>query len=182
MGGTGFERDSEQRHRERPEWHACGCAAVASGPGKPIDNHATGGLGEALVGYAASGSATGLRQTRERQNVSVEVSRVDRRRGAFSLQCADRCGVPFDDAGPEAMIDWNGWIPAIISLITALIILGGYLAVVREHGRRLDEHDLLHKETEKHDAQQDVALAKLEAWKDGYSAARATYDKTMKPA
>jgi hypothetical protein len=78
------------------------------------------------------------------------------------------------------VIDWAAWAPALISLLTGLILLGGYLAVIREHGRRLDDHDELHKETEKHLGAQDVALAKLEAWKDGYSAARATYDKTLR--
>lgn len=75
------------------------------------------------------------------------------------------------------MIDWAAWLPAIITLLTGAIILGGYFAVVREHGRRLDEHDLLHKEAEKKDNLQDVALAKLEAFNAGFSAARDRYDR-----
>jgi hypothetical protein len=78
------------------------------------------------------------------------------------------------------VIDWAAWVPAIISLCAALLVVGGYLAVVRDHGRRLDEHDALHKETEKHDAEQDIALAKLESWQAGYSGARERYDKAIK--
>ncbi len=74
-------------------------------------------------------------------------------------------------------MDWSAWAPAIISLAAAVLVLGGYLAVTREHGRRLDEHDEMHKETEKHDAAQDVALAKLESFNAGFSAARQLYDK-----
>jgi hypothetical protein len=54
--------------------------------------------------------------------------------------------------------------------------MGGYLSVVRDHGKRLDEHDTVHREIEKHDAKQDIALTKLEAWLDGYNAARVVYD------
>ena len=78
------------------------------------------------------------------------------------------------------MNDPSALVSAIVSLITAALVLGGYFNIIKDHGKRLDDHDDLHKETEKHDALQDVALAKLEAWKDGYSAARATYDKTLK--
>ena len=77
-------------------------------------------------------------------------------------------------------MDWAAWAPAIISLMAALIVIGGYLAVVREHGKRLDDHDTLHKETEKHDAEQDVALAKLQSWNEGFGAARQYYDKPAK--
>lgn len=78
------------------------------------------------------------------------------------------------------MIDWAAWAPAIMTLCTCLLLVGGYLAVIREHGKRLDVHDGLHKETEKHDAQQDIALAQLQAWQSGYSAARERYDKPIK--
>lgn len=74
-------------------------------------------------------------------------------------------------------MDWTAWAPAIISLCASLVMLGGYLAVLREHGRRLDEHDTLHKEIEKHDAAQDVALAGLEQFNKGFSTARAIYER-----
>jgi hypothetical protein len=64
--------------------------------------------------------------------------------------------------------------------MTGLVILGGYFAVTRDHGRRLNEHDVVHREIEKHDAAQDVALATLQAWQDGYSAARERYDRQTK--
>ena len=78
------------------------------------------------------------------------------------------------------MIDWANWTPSIISAIIGVLILGGYLSTVREHGRRLNEHDIVHREIEKHDAEQDVALATLKAWQEGYSAARERYDRQTK--
>ena len=74
-------------------------------------------------------------------------------------------------------MDWAAWAPAIISLMTGLLILRGYISVVKEHTRRLDAHENIHRETERHDAAQDVAIAKLEAWNDGFGAARDYYTK-----
>lgn len=67
------------------------------------------------------------------------------------------------------------WVSAAVSAATGLVVLGGYFAVVREYGKRLDLHDELHKETQEHNAKQDVALAKLEAWQDGYRTAALRY-------
>lgn len=75
------------------------------------------------------------------------------------------------------MVDWGAWGPTIISVITALLFIGGYLTKINEHGKRLDNHDELHKETDRHDALQDVAIAKLESFNAGFSTARAIYDR-----
>ena len=75
------------------------------------------------------------------------------------------------------MTDLAVWGPTIVSGVIALLAIGGYVAVIKDHGKRLDDHDELHKETEKHDALQDVSIAKLEAFNSGFSTARAIYDK-----
>ena len=75
-------------------------------------------------------------------------------------------------------MDFAAWAPTFTSIAASLIMLGGYMAVIRDHGRRLDGHDEQHKETEKHDAAQDVALAELQAFNRGFSAARQIYDRT----
>ena len=72
-------------------------------------------------------------------------------------------------------MDWAAWAPAIISLGTGLVVFGGYLTVLKDHTRQLAEHAAMHKETERHDTVQDVAIAKLEAWNEGFSAAREYY-------
>ena len=76
-------------------------------------------------------------------------------------------------------MDWSAWVPAIISLCTGLLIMGGYLSVVRDHGKRLDANDMHHRDIEKHDALQDIAITKLEAWRDGYNAARVVYGRAF---
>ena len=69
---------------------------------------------------------------------------------------------------------WTAWAPTIVS---GLIFVGGYLAVVREHSRRLNRHDERHDETAEHDARQDLALMELQAWNKGFSAARERYER-----
>lgn len=78
------------------------------------------------------------------------------------------------------------WITAAISIATLLIIVGGYVMVIKEHGRELEElkvlhidlrkeNDAAHRQIDSHDAAQDIALAKLESWQNGFNAARAFF-------
>ena len=76
-------------------------------------------------------------------------------------------------------MDWAAWAPAIISLAVGILIVGGYLATVRDHGRRLNDNDIWHKEKDVKDAAQDNAIARLEAWRDGYNAARVVYGRAF---
>jgi hypothetical protein len=68
---------------------------------------------------------------------------------------------------------WIAWGPTLVSIGTALVIAGGYLFTTKEHSRRLKEHDDKFIEVDARNNLQDVALAKLEAWRDGYNAASA---------
>jgi hypothetical protein len=74
-------------------------------------------------------------------------------------------------------LEWAAWGPTIVSIVTCIFFAGVLWSNQNDHAKRLDNHDELHKETQDHDSKQDIALAKLEAWKDGYGAARAVYDK-----
>ena len=78
------------------------------------------------------------------------------------------------------------WITAGLSVATILIVVGGYVMIIKEHGKELEELKTLHNEMRKendaahrlidaHDALQDVALAKLQSWQEGFNAARAFF-------
>ena len=78
------------------------------------------------------------------------------------------------------------WITAAISIATGFMVVGGYLTIIKDHGKQLDELRDLHNELRKdnetahklidtHDALQDIALAKLESWQSGFNAARAFF-------
>lgn len=66
----------------------------------------------------------------------------------------------------------SAWAPTIVTVITAIFILGGGWNKLTVLEKRVDEHDKLHAETEKHDTEQDIALAKIEAFNEGLKVGR----------
>jgi hypothetical protein len=68
-------------------------------------------------------------------------------------------------------MNWPAWGPTIVAVVTAIFMLGQITGRIRDqettlvnHNGRLDDHD--EKLTD-----QAVAIAKLEAWREGYNAA-----------
>ncbi len=72
------------------------------------------------------------------------------------------------------MMDFSAWGPTLATVVCWIFFGGIAYNKLQDHGKRLDGHDEILKEVEKHDTEQDVALAKLEAWRDGYNAAKVT--------
>ncbi|MGA7885215.1 MAG: hypothetical protein ACLQGT_05080 [Terracidiphilus sp.] len=74
-------------------------------------------------------------------------------------------------------MDWAAWGPTILQ-ITVLIFFSGVLwATQLNQGKRIDNHDSQLNDHTRDLNLHSVQIAKLESWKDGYSAARAVYDR-----
>lgn len=68
-------------------------------------------------------------------------------------------------------MNWSAWAPSLISVATAIFIAGMMYSKQKDHDEQLLSHDKRFERIEAKDSLQDVALAKLEAWRDGYNAA-----------
>lgn len=80
------------------------------------------------------------------------------------------------------MGNWSAWGPTIVSVVTAVFIAGMMYGKLKEHDKRLDQHD---EEFDNSSARVDaeiealkgriglgeIELAKLQSWRDGYNAA-----------
>lgn len=75
------------------------------------------------------------------------------------------------------MINWAAWSPTIVTVVTCIFLAGVMWNTQREHTKRLCDHDDLHEEAREHNTAQDIALARLEEWRDGFMAAQSTYER-----
>lgn len=87
-------------------------------------------------------------------------------------------------------MDWAQWSPTIISAITCIFFAGGVYQrqnsqaqTLREHAEIFQDHkrelDLIKSGA----SLQAVDIGMLKAWRDGWNAARATYDRgNLQPA
>jgi hypothetical protein len=85
-------------------------------------------------------------------------------------------------------MDWAAWGPTIVSFITCIFFAGVVYSRQNSHSEKLKEHtDVLgdHKKEMdliKQNAGNDrTRIAMIEAWRDGWNAARATYDHRGMP-
>ena len=83
-------------------------------------------------------------------------------------------------------MDWAQWGPTIVSIITCIFFAGVMYARQNAHAQKLKDHDgsfLDHKRelelVKGAQALQAVKIGMLEAWRDGYAAAKAVYDRTV---
>jgi hypothetical protein len=73
-------------------------------------------------------------------------------------------------------MDWAAWGPTIVSIITCFFFAGVLYSNQNNHDKHLTEHDFQLDEHTRDLTDHAVKLGKLEAWKEGYAAARSTYD------
>ena len=73
-------------------------------------------------------------------------------------------------------MEWAAWGPTIVSVITCFFFAGVLYANQHDHSKHLTEHDMQLDEHTRDLTAHAVQLGKLEAWKEGYAAARSTYD------
>lgn len=90
-------------------------------------------------------------------------------------------------------IEWAAWGPTIVTALTCIFFAGVMWNKTTNVEKRVDQHDDKfdsHEEKFKDDknemdliksaaALQATAIGRLEAWRDGWNAARATYDKNL---
>lgn len=62
-------------------------------------------------------------------------------------------------------MDWAAWVPAFITIATAIFISGSYSRTVKDHDKRLDGHDVELKDL-------GTRMTAAEAWREGYNAGR----------
>lgn len=70
-------------------------------------------------------------------------------------------------------MEWTAWLPTLISVATGVFIAGGLYNTQKTHGEKLKQHDQKFVDLEAKNNAQDIALVKLESWRDGYNAASA---------
>ena len=75
------------------------------------------------------------------------------------------------------MVNWAAWAPTIVTVITTIFLAGAMWNRQRDHSALLKIHSDLHEEAREHNSAQDIALARLEEWKAGFSAAQSTYER-----
>lgn len=68
-------------------------------------------------------------------------------------------------------MNWSAWAPTLVTVIMAIFVAGKIYSKQEDHDERLKDHDERFEQISVRDSLQDVALAKLEAWRDGYNAA-----------
>ena len=82
--------------------------------------------------------------------------------------------------------DWAAWGPTIVTALTCIFFAGVIWNKVANVEKRIDRHD---DSFEDHKTEMDlikgtaalqaIAIGRLESWRDGWNAARATYDKDL---
>ena len=83
------------------------------------------------------------------------------------------------------MMDWAAWGPTIVSAITCIFFAGIVYQRQNNHADHLKEHDEIFQDQKRelelikgNASFQAVKIGMLEAWRDGYAAAKAAYDRT----
>jgi hypothetical protein len=76
-------------------------------------------------------------------------------------------------------MDWAAWGPTIVSIITCIFFAGVLWSTQSNHGKRLDNHDTQFEEHTRDITKNALDIRELKAWKEGYAAARAMYDRTL---
>jgi hypothetical protein len=74
-------------------------------------------------------------------------------------------------------MDWAAWGPTIVSIITCVFFAGVLYSNQNNHSKRLNEHDTQLDDHTKDITSHSVKIGMLEAWRDGYAAATARYDR-----
>ena len=81
-------------------------------------------------------------------------------------------------------MDWAAWGPTIVSVITCIFCAGVLYSRLNSHADKLREHDENFRDDKKElelikstSSLQAVKIGMLEAWRDGYAAAKAAYDR-----
>lgn len=83
-------------------------------------------------------------------------------------------------------MDWAAWGPTIVSFITCIFFAGIVYQRQNAHADKLKEHDENFQDQKRElelikstASLQAVKIGMLEAWRDGYAAAKAAYDRTL---
>lgn len=76
-------------------------------------------------------------------------------------------------------MNWSEWGPTITTVICWVFFGGIAWNRLSTHEARLNEHDKFFEDKERRDTNQDVALAKLESFQEGYATARAIYHQNQ---
>ena len=77
-------------------------------------------------------------------------------------------------------MDWAAWGPTIVSAIIAIFSVGVLWNKVDDAQRRITEHDGKLDKSEEQLKTLSIEVGMLKAWKEGYAAARAVYDRAGK--
>lgn len=72
-------------------------------------------------------------------------------------------------------MDWSAWGPTIVTLIIWVFFGGVAYSRLNSHSEHLNEHDKQLDEHTKDLTSQAIKIGMLEAWKEGYAAARSVY-------
>jgi iron uptake system EfeUOB component EfeO/EfeM len=80
------------------------------------------------------------------------------------------------------MMDLAIWGPTIVSLITCIFFAGVLYSNQSNHTKLLSEHSEQLEDHTKDITSHAIKIGMLEAWKDGYAAARAVYDRSPQHA
>jgi hypothetical protein len=74
-------------------------------------------------------------------------------------------------------MDWAAWGPTIVSIITCIFFAGVLYSNQNSHSTHLKEHDVQLGEHTRDITIHSVEIAKVRAFQEGYSCARAVYDR-----
>ena len=72
---------------------------------------------------------------------------------------------------------WATWGPTVVSILSCIFFAGVLWSNQNMHTKRLDDNDREHEEMRKGIQGVQIDVGMLKAWKDGYAAARAVYDR-----
>ena len=86
-------------------------------------------------------------------------------------------------------MEWSAWGPTIISAITCIFFAGvvyqrqnNQAITLREHAENFQDHKRELELIKSAASIQAVDIGMLKAWRDGWNAARATYDRSIPAA
>lgn len=71
------------------------------------------------------------------------------------------------------MHDFAMWLPAIITVLTAIFIAGQMTGRLKHHEEVIKDHDERLNDHDERLAAHGIALAEGKAWREGYNAAKA---------
>jgi iron uptake system EfeUOB component EfeO/EfeM len=74
-------------------------------------------------------------------------------------------------------MDWAQWGPTVVSLVTCIFFAGVLYSNQNNHAKLLNEHSGQLDDHTRDLTSHAVKIGMLEAWKDGYAAARAAYQR-----